>query len=182
MLSGSLAIVKRAGLPKLRNWLLGFNGQRVPPLALITIAAYLETELATNTLFVQGIDSFDSDRNATQLRKLYMESVPAVGNYGGWALNKAYGASFHLMQLAQKRVAANNVLGIEVTRRVPLFLSVSSAAKEKWASAKRFGRRVDIITGTAYHEDETWWEVKSYRAVSKTNREPKIEVNALEFW
>ena len=181
LIKGVFNIVRRAGLPNLRNWLLSYNGQRISPLALILTTVYLENEIDEGRLFPDTQHPFDQQRNRNQLNRLYREAVPAT--MGGWPIAKAHGASYHLVQLATTQAMGLNVLGIEVAREVPVFRSATqfNALDKEWRQTERYLRRIDIVTGTALHDDETWWEVKSWRAVSKSNRKPKQSVGKWTF-
>ena len=173
---GFLYVTKRGGVTKLRNWLLGYNGQRIPPLALIMTAFYVEEEIAAGRLFPDTQDSFDRERNMRELTKLFIEAVPAVFTDRDIAM--AHGKSFHLLQLALFHALSEantpgigKVKGIEAYRNVPVFRSVTSARRKQWENTENFTRKVDIVLEGANNE-ESWWELKSWKAKSKTNRAP----------
>jgi hypothetical protein len=173
---GFLYVTKRAGVVKLRNWLLGYNGQRIPPLALIMTAFYIEEEIAAGRLFPDSQDAFDKNRNRKELTKLYIEAVPAT--FSQKTIASAHGKSFHLLQLGlfhalnmANTPGIGKVKGIEVYRNVPAFRTTVSAKREKWQDTENFPRVVDIVL-EGENNGESWWELKSWKAKSKTNRKP----------
>jgi hypothetical protein len=110
------------------------------------------------------------------LTKLYVEAIPATvnGKMPQLAIAQSYGSSFHLLQLGLMHALTGNVKGIEVYRVVPVFRNAKSAEDGIWKNTEHFPREVDIVLGGRTDDDreETWWELKSWKAVSLTNREP----------
>ena len=180
-LRGSFTYARKVGVSNIRKLLT--SEHRVGPVTLIAIIAYLENELDEGRLFA-GLDSYDKNHNESELRKLYVKSIPAVAagdrDYSNFIRN-AHGAQFQLLQigilhaLAEAGDPKSKVVGIEVPRVISIF-----ADKDDLVDAKRdfeydkdkvtdYGREIDIITGSM-GDDEIWREMKSYKAKSKTNR------------
>jgi hypothetical protein len=180
-LRGSFTYSRKVGVSSIRKLLT--SEHRVGPVTLIAIIAYLESELDEGRLFA-GLDSYDKTHNESELRKLYVKSIPAIAaggrDYSNFIRN-AHGAQFQLLQigilhaLAEAGDPKSKVVGIEVPRVISIF-----ADKDDLVDAKRdfeydedkvtdYGREIDIITGSI-GDDEIWREMKSYKAKSKTNR------------
>lgn len=151
---------------KLKDLLLGFNGQRIPPIALMTIMGYLEVELKEGRLFTTNAIGTDKAKNEKVLQSLMLQAVPALGS--GKSNNKlitnAQGAAYHLMHTAVLHAAGQKVIGLEVPRDVILFPKRSDLDEGTLIAGKflRFGRNVDIATGE--RTGEVWHEVKSWKS------------------
>jgi hypothetical protein len=173
---GIFYITKRGGVTKLRNWLLGFEGQRIPPLALIMTSFYIEEEIAAGRLFPDTQNRYDRERNRKELIRLYLEAIPTLvaGKNNGRAIGLAYGKSFHLLQLGLMHALTGDVKGIEVYRNIPVFRTFLAADERQWKNTENFPRKIDIVIGNGggSNFEESWWELKSWKAVSKTNRAP----------
>lgn len=193
VLKGVFGIVKRGGLIKLRTWLLGYNGQRISPLALLVIVGYLEDHYDDDIdpLFARGLTEYEESRNRKALNHLYAEAVPSLApgssKYAAVSIAKAHGASYHLAQLAYLHATSLNILGIEVQRDIPVIGDKKEVALLKvgesvdWGSAHLYRRRVDIVTGAEFYKDESWWELKSWKAKSKSNRVPAMSIRPWTF-
>jgi hypothetical protein len=99
--------------------------------------------------------------------------------FSGQEIATAHGKSFHLLQLGLFHALSEantpgigKVKGIEAYRNVPVFRSAISAEKAQWKNTENFTRKVDIVLEGANNE-ESWWELKSWKAKSKTNRAPE---------
>jgi hypothetical protein len=110
------------------------------------------------------------------LTKLYIEAVPAT--FSQKTIASAHGKSFHLLQLGlfhalnmANTPGIGKVKGIEVYRNVPVFRTRLSASDKDWPDSENFPRVVDIVL-EGENNGESWWELKSWKAKSKTNRKP----------
>ncbi|ABD81305.1 tryptophan synthase alpha chain [Saccharophagus degradans] len=197
-LTGILSNFKAVGVSKIRGFLLN-NRQRVGPITLTAIIAYLETELeAGRFLNAEAIpNDEDRQRSIEELRKLYVTALPGVAAgekaYGNFVA-KAFGAQFQLLQLGILHGMAesvsitdlnpNRIVGIEVDRKVLIFeLEEDLREIKSMARADRvysnlnafriFTREIDILTGTR-DSNEIWREMKSYKGIgtSKTGNSP----------
>ena len=181
-----LGVVKKSGLQKLRNFLLGYNGQRISPLAMVAITAYLEKEESAGRLF--DINAPLYEHNVDNLGQLYFKAMPAAFTDTGIA----QGASYHLMMLALLHASSQNtlavtgyevgkIIGIEVPRYIPIYTLAEDADDGKDGKTfTRFERKIDIVTGELYRA-EKWWEAKSFRSVSKTNKTPKNKMQTFNW-
>jgi hypothetical protein len=80
MISGVLSLVKKGGIQDLRKLLTEFAGQRIRPIVLLAVIAYLEEEVVAGRLFA---DAEDRTKQILNLQSIILQSSPAFGKNSG---------------------------------------------------------------------------------------------------
>lgn len=207
MLRAVLGVAKRGGIKNIRNFLLGFNGQRISPLTMIATLAYIETQISEEKLLVNPeIHAYDRSRNLVQLGVLVATSIPSfvkperrndpeskkkADSINKLNSNKAHGAAYHILQIAFKHISGNKILAVEASRNILVLKSPDPAVgkrpselEQNWDAIKIFNRKVDIVTVdefSAAPEKERWDEVKSIISKSATDSSPSSSIPQWKF-
>jgi hypothetical protein len=143
----------------------GFDGQRIPPIALMAIMTYLDDEIDKDRLFDNNAIGTDKARNEQAFKALILKTVPTFvtnTNSNLTLIRNAHGAAFHLLHTAMLHAAGQDVIGLEVLRDVVIYPTDGALARENIKKALIFGRDVDIVTKAS--NGEIWHEVKSWKS------------------
>ena len=189
MIRAIFTVVKRGGKPEtVKNFLLGFGGQRIPPITMLAIIGYIEQQILDGQLFPEnGTYALGTDRNTALAR---LTTLILMAGYSSAVdsedtkprANQVQGAAFQLMHLALLHATGSTIIGIEVPRIVYIFKRKEDLEDDPLniTRALKYGRRVDIVTeGTDSAEE--WHEVKSWQS-RKNGDSPTNKPYSIKEW
>jgi hypothetical protein len=185
---GIMSSARQGMSPKqVAKLLKGFNGQRIPPFALLAIIGYLEEELANDRLFTEVAQGTTYEQNVARLQtKILNASFNFIsGNGNGNVARLANGSAFQIMHLALLHALASEtgdvVIGIEVPRDVIAFSNLKALeGKNPRKGALTFGRDVDIMLKNS--QGEIWVETKSWQSRKDSADKPTGKPYSFKPW